>query len=228
MIDPGGCDLGDPDQYDRWVDVHRLVFGLGDTRPPAGKGCAKGERLKLYYFRVMKIFLIGFMGAGKSTLGKYAARHNDLVFLDLDGYIEKEQGREIKEIFAEDGEDKFRILEQDALQKVIALEGDWLVSCGGGTPCFFDNMEQMNATGTTMYLDLSPARLADRLKNAKSKRPLISGVKGNLKGFIKGKLQEREADYRKAQHAIPEEFANKRDFKEIVALLKQGTRLQFQ
>lgn len=175
----------------------------------------------------MKIFLIGFMGAGKSSLGRYAARHNDLVFLDLDEYIEKQQGRSIREIFSGEGEPAFREMEREALREVIALEGDWLVSSGGGTPCYFDNMEQMNAHGTTLYLDLSSARLTDRLRNSKGKRPLIAGLKGDLQTFVHHKLLERAAFYSQAQLIVPEEFANKRDMKEIVAQIKAGTKLTF-
>ena len=88
----------------------------------------------------MKVFLIGFMGAGKTTIGKYAARHTGLEFLDLDARIEEKTGMEVREIFKQHGEPHFRELERETLHEVSVMEGDFLISCGGGTPCFFDNM----------------------------------------------------------------------------------------
>lgn len=164
----------------------------------------------------MKFFLIGFMGAGKSTIGKYAARQNNMTFLDLDKYIEEKHGKEIREIFAEDGEPYFREEERKALLEVIDLPGAHLVSCGGGTPCFFDNMDVMNARGTTIYLDLSAARLTDRLRNAKSKRPLVAEVKGDLQIFVHKKLLERAADYGKAQMIVAEQNANRKAVSEMI------------
>ena len=111
----------------------------------------------------MKFFLIGFMGAGKSTIGKYASRHNGLTFLDLDAYIVEQQGKEISAIFEEHGEAHFREVERKALEEVIDLPGDYLVSCGGGTPCFYNNMEWMNAKGITVFIDPAEEILVARL-----------------------------------------------------------------
>lgn len=170
----------------------------------------------------MKFFLTGFMGAGKSTIGKYASRQNDLEFLDLDSYIEAQEGRAISEIFRQDGEAHFRQLERDALQAVIGLPGKHLVSTGGGTPCYFDNMARMNAAGHTIYLDLSAARLTDRLRNAKDKRPLVASLKGDLQVFVHVKLLERAEFYAQAQHIVPEEKANKKDVAELLGEIISG------
>jgi shikimate kinase len=165
----------------------------------------------------MKFFLIGFMGAGKTTLGKYAAQHNGLLFLDLDEYIEQRAGMDVRGIFREKGEDYFRSLERKALEEVCAIEGlDMLVSCGGGTPCFFDNMDLMNQTGHTIYLDLSAARLTDRLRNSKDKRPLLNSIDGDLQVFVHKKLMERAGYYGQAKTIIPMENCNKKYLAEFV------------
>jgi shikimate kinase len=159
----------------------------------------------------MKFFLIGFMGAGKTTIGKFAARQNGLHFVDLDAYIEQKAGTTVREIFREKGEDFFRQLERKALEEVCAIEGlDLLVSCGGGTPCFFDNMDVLNGHGHTIYLDISAARLTERLRNAKDKRPLLNSIDGDLQVFVHKKLMERAGFYMQAQSIIAEEYANKK------------------
>ncbi len=159
----------------------------------------------------MKFFVIGFMGAGKTTLGKYAARSNDLHFLDLDEYIEQKLGQDVRTVFREKGEDFFRQIERKSLEEVCAIDGlDMLVSCGGGTPCFFDNMDLMNRSGHTIYLDMSAARLTERLRNAKDKRPLLNSIDGDLQIFVHKKLMERAAFYMQAQTIISEENCNKR------------------
>ena len=171
----------------------------------------------------MKFFLIGFMGAGKSTIGKYASRHNGLTFLDLDAYIVEQQGKEISAIFEEHGEAHFREVERKALEEVIDLQGDYLVSCGGGTPCFFDNMELMNANGFTIYLDLSAARLTDRLRNSRSKRPLVANLKGDLQKFVHAKLLERAEYYGKAKVVVPEKNANRKEVSRLIGwVLEEG------
>lgn len=161
------------------------------------------------------------MGAGKTTIGKYAARENGLQFLDLDSYIEEKLGREIRDVFREEGENFFRFKEKESLDELIAREGDYLISCGGGTPCFFDNMDRMNAAGTTLYLDLSAGRLTDRLRNAKSKRPLIASIKGDLQVFVHKKLVERAAFYGQAEVIVPEDNANRKAVSQLIRGLIQ-------
>lgn len=171
----------------------------------------------------MKFFLIGFMGAGKTTIGKYAARHNGLHFLDLDEYIEQKVGMDVRAIFREKGEEFFRQVERKSLEEVCAIEGlELLVSCGGGTPCFFDNMDLMNAHGHTIYLDMSAARLTDRLRNAKDKRPLLNSIDGDLQVFVHKKLMERAKFYTQAQSIVAEEDCQKKYLAELVGFILQS------
>ena len=165
----------------------------------------------------MKFFLIGFMGAGKTTVGKYAARANGLTFLDLDKYLEMRVGMPIPEIFHRHGEDWFRKKEREMLQEVIALEDeDYLISTGGGTPCFFDNIDLMNTAGKTIYLDLSASRLTDRLRHSKTKRPLITNLSGDLQVFVHKKLMERAEFYARAEIILPEEQTGKKEVSEVI------------
>ena len=121
------------------------------------------------------VFLIGYMGCGKTTLGEELARQMALGFIDLDEFIEARQGMTITEIFDEMGENRFRELETEALLDVAAMP-DVIVGCGGGTPCHCDNMALMNRMGTTVWLTTSPERIAARLlvPDQKSKRPKIA------------------------------------------------------
>jgi shikimate kinase len=104
---------------------------------------------------MMRIFLTGYMGAGKTTLGKAFAREMNVPFIDLDWYIEERFHKSIRELFTERGEASFRELERNMLHEVGEFE-DVVVSTGGGTPCFFDNMEYMNGCGQTVFLDVHP------------------------------------------------------------------------
>ena len=113
-----------------------------------------------------RIFLIGYMGAGKTTLGKAFAREMSLNFIDLDWFIEERFHKTVQQLFLERGEDGFRELERKMLHEVAEFE-DVVVSTGGGTPCFFDNMEYMNDCGDTVFLDVEPAVLFRRLRVAK-------------------------------------------------------------
>ena len=113
------------------------------------------------------------MGAGKTTLGKAFAREMSLNFIDLDWYIEERFHKTVQQLFLERGEDGFRELERKMLHEVAEFE-DVVVSAGGGTPCFFDNMEYMNDCGDTVFLDVEPAVLFRRLRVAKQQRPLLA------------------------------------------------------
>lgn len=145
------------------------------------------------------IFLIGYMGCGKSTLGRLASSMSGRSFIDLDSYIEGRFHATVKEIFAEKGEEGFRQIERSMLHEVGEFE-DVIVACGGGTPCFFDNMEWMNMHGTTVYLDTSVDKLFTRLKRGKHKRPLIADkTDGELRDFIVGALMARMPHYSKAK-----------------------------
>lgn len=144
------------------------------------------------------IFLLGFMGAGKSYWGARLAQAKGLPFLDLDELISEQEGRSIAQLFAKIGESGFRMLERATLQKLEA-HAPSVIATGGGTPCFFDNMEWMNAHGTTLFLDTSAAILAERLKHELGVRPLLASIKqADLQTFIQGKILEREPFYQKA------------------------------
>lgn len=119
------------------------------------------------------IFLIGFMGCGKSTLGRNLSKMTGLDFIDLDHYIEARYRKTVHEIFAERGERGFRELERRMLEEVSEFE-DVVIACGGGTPCEPGNMELMNSRGLTVLLDTSRDKLMTRLKRGRHKRPLLA------------------------------------------------------
>ncbi len=147
----------------------------------------------------MKIYLIGFMGCGKSTFGAELARKLNFMFVDLDEYIVENQERSIEQIFKEEGEDGFRDIERDELGKLSGLF-DTVIATGGGTPCFHDNLEWMNATGTSIYLKTPPEILAARLAPEKEHRPLIANLSDKeLPDFIHKKILERSAFYEQAE-----------------------------
>lgn len=150
----------------------------------------------------MRIFLIGFMGAGKSALGKGLAAELGLKFIDLDKEIEKHFGKDVSAIFASEGENVFRDTESQKLAE--AIEGDdFVLATGGGTPCFGDNMAQMNESGTTIYLKMSTDHLVQRLEPESETRPLLGGKKGHeLWTLVHELLQEREPDYLKANYKV--------------------------
>ena len=144
------------------------------------------------------IFLIGYMGCGKSTLGRGLAERCDIEFIDLDDHIEALTGKRIRDIFATDGEKFFREIEQRTLVEISSKE-NVLIACGGGTPCCGDNMNLMNSQGTTVLLETSHNRLFERLKQGRSKRPLIAGLDDRqLESFISEQLSARMPYYRKA------------------------------
>jgi len=146
----------------------------------------------------MKIFLTGFMGSGKTTLGRKLAARMNYEFIDLDHVLEKQAELSIAEYFQFFGEDSFRKMESQVLKKTPYPENA-IVSTGGGLPCFFDNMEWMKANGRVVYLKLAPKTLADRLEGGKEERPLLQGKHGeSLVAFIEQKLSEREQYYMEA------------------------------
>ncbi|MBO7558713.1 MAG: shikimate kinase [Bacteroidaceae bacterium] len=158
-----------------------------------------------------RIVLIGYMGAGKTTIGKALARKTGLEFFDLDWYVENRYRMKIPQIFAEKGEDGFRELERNMLHEVTEFE-DVVISCGGGTPCFFDNIDYMNSLAETVYLKAEPEVLRTHLLMAKSQRPLIQGkTPDELRDFIKESLANREPFYAKAKHIVQIEVLNSRE-----------------
>ncbi len=149
-----------------------------------------------------RIFLIGYMGSGKTTVGKLLATKLGYSFVDMDAHIEEQQFKSVSKIFAERGEDEFRLLEQKCLREVAQFD-DVIISTGGGAPCFFDNMEYMNAHGTTFYLCFTADELATRLATQAAKRPLIATKKGDeLRQFIAEGLEKREPFYTQANYSV--------------------------
>lgn len=163
----------------------------------------------------MKIFLIGFMGCGKSTKAKQLANRLNCSVIDLDAVIVAEQGTTIAAYFEEHGEAAFRELESETL-KNYNYPDTCVIATGGGLPCFFDNMEWMNANGTTVYLQMTPPQLVSRLHN-REKRPLLKGMDDEqLLAFIEVKLAERDAFYTQAKLVVN---AFDLDVEELVRLL---------
>lgn len=169
-----------------------------------------------------RIMLIGYMGAGKTTLGCALAKATGLAFIDLDNYIEQRFRKTIAQIFAEKGEAEFRALEQRMLHEVSEFE-NVIISTGGGTPCFFDNMEYMNSQGTTVYLQVPVERLFTRLSIARSKRPLIKDKSDDeLRRFIGGQLEKREPYYTKALYTFTaDKLEDSRQISESVAAFRK-------
>ena len=139
------------------------------------------------------------MGCGKSTLGRTVAAIMHYQFVDIDQFIEQRFHRNVREIFAERGEDGFRQIERNVLREVGEFE-DTIIACGGGTPCFFDNMDFMNEHGTTVLLVGSTERIFSRLKRGKYKRQLLANLDDDqLRAYIVAKIDERMPFYGKAQ-----------------------------
>lgn len=145
------------------------------------------------------IFLVGFMGSGKTTLGRKLANHLQKKFIDLDHKIVERIGMSIPDYFAAFGEQQFRELESQILKE--QQEHDVVISTGGGSPCYFDNMEWIIDNGLAIYLQLTPKALHHRLQQSNiAKRPALKNLNGDaLLQFIEEKLQEREPFYKKAQ-----------------------------
>ena len=145
------------------------------------------------------------MGCGKSAVGKQLADKLNFDFIDSDLFIEKKHQKSIPEIFMTEGEDKFRNLEHNCLEDIIAEMNNKniIISTGGGTPCFYDNMELMNGSGITIYLQISAEALMNRLRNEKSTRPLIKDLTDEkLKNYIQENLKQREVYYLQARHTV--------------------------
>ena len=142
------------------------------------------------------------MGSGKSHLGWKLANHLGLQFVDMDNYLEERNCKTIPQIFAEEGEREFRKKERKALEELSEFT-DLIIATGGGAPCFFDNMDLMNETGKTIYLNIDPKILADRLMKSKTERPLIKGKsREQLVAFIDETLKKRNEFYSKALYQI--------------------------
>ena len=149
-----------------------------------------------------RVIIVGYMGAGKTTVGRALAKELGMRFYDLDWYIEGRMRKTVPQLFAERGEDGFRQVERTMLHEAAEFE-DIILSCGGGAPCFFDNMEYMNSRGDTVYLKASPEVLCAHLRMGKTRRPLLEGkTPEQLLGFVTEQLARREQYYMQARHVL--------------------------
>lgn len=166
----------------------------------------------------MKIFLIGFMGSGKSTIGLELASQLGYSFIDLDELIEEKKERTIKEIFVFEGEDKFRKFENKLL-KDLKNKDNIVFSIGGTTPCYLNNMDVMNSIGETIYFQVDKEELLKRWLDLKTKRPLLWGkTMEDISDYIEQSLKERESDYKKAKHVLNEKNITIANIKKLVKL----------
>ncbi|HOU99064.1 MAG TPA: shikimate kinase [Bacteroidales bacterium] len=157
----------------------------------------------------MRYFLIGFMGSGKSTIGNQLARYLNIDFFDLDKYIEKNTRSSIQTIFETEGEEVFRKYESKYLKQIIAASSQSVISTGGGTPCYYDNLQVMQQNGIVIYLKQNTNTLAKRILTSKTKRPLIKNMgEKELLQWIEDKLAERGIYYNQANLIIEAQNIN--------------------
>lgn len=168
------------------------------------------------------IILIGYMCVGKTTIGKALAKDLGRTFYDLDWYIETRFRKKVPQIFAEEGEARFREMERTMLREVAEFD-DIVLSCGGGTPRFFDNMEYMNSVGHTFYLQASPSTICTHLAMSKGERPLLAGKNPDeLAAFVTEQIQERTPFYAQAHHTINVDILDSFDrVKDVVEMIRQ-------
>lgn len=153
-----------------------------------------------------RILLVGFMAAGKTTLGKALAQKLGLQFIDLDHYIENRYRCTVAQLFAERGEETFRIIERNVLHEIAEFE-NVIISTGGGTPCFFDNMEYMNSQGVTVFLEASIDVIHTRLTIARIQRPLVKEkTEEELRQYITNMLYQRHPYYALARHTFCSDY----------------------
>lgn len=173
----------------------------------------------------MTIFLIGYMASGKTTLGRALAKEMGIDFIDLDFYIEQRFHTSVKEIFAREGESRFREIERNMLREVGEM-CDVVISCGGGTPCYFDNMDWMNERGKTIWLRASVERIVERLIKGGDKRPIVVGKsEDELRSFVETHLKEREWAYSQAGMQVgSDKLESKRQIAETVKEVVLGIR----
>jgi shikimate kinase len=169
----------------------------------------------------MKIFLVGFMGCGKTHWGRRLGEKLQLPFFDLDEKIEEDEGKSITQIFAEEGEEYFRLLEKDVLHLLTENHESFVMACGGGTPCFFNNIDYLKKQGTTVWINCSIDCLFQRLVTEKEKRPLIRDLSDDaLKAFIVRKFSSRKIYYQQADLVVN---SNDLELDELVKLVFKNT-----
>lgn len=164
----------------------------------------------------MRYFLIGFMGSGKTYWSRKWGEAFGLKFYDLDEEIEKQEGKTIAAFFDEKGEEAFRKIEKDMLQSFLKKD-QFILSCGGGTPCFGNNMKKINKAGVSIYLKSTAAELTERLQNEKETRPLIAAMDHSmLEEYIDEKLKQRESFYCNAMYHLPTSTMTLDNFQKIL------------
>ncbi len=167
----------------------------------------------------MRIFLLGFMGTGKSHWGQLWSLAHNVKFVDLDKEIEKESGLSVADIFEKKGEAYFRRAEAAALRSMITYE-NCIIACGGGAPCFMHNMNWMNDHGRTIFLSAKPAYLFQNIEKEKGKRPLLKDLnEAEMLFFIEQKLKERMPFYSQATVTVNAEELTEGSFEDIVKQL---------
>jgi shikimate kinase len=165
----------------------------------------------------MKIFLIGFMGSGKTHWGPQLSAKVGLPFFDLDSVIIEKEKKSITDIFAEKGEEYFRYLEKDVLEELVENNDEFIISCGGGTPCFFNNIQFMKKKGTVIWLNTQIDILVNRLLKDKKSRPVLKDVADEeLKPYILKKILGRKLYYEQADIVVNEESLSVDTFAEII------------
>lgn len=164
----------------------------------------------------MRYFLTGFPGSGKTHLGSIWAAKNGLVFYDLDELIEEEERKSVAEIFAAYGEGYFRELEAAMLRNTDRFE-NCIIATGGGTPCFFDNMQWMLRYGTTIFLDQSEEAIFSNLKNNAGLRPLITATDDEgLRNFIRTEREKRLPFYTQSNYTITSQNLDEQGFQQFI------------
>ena len=154
----------------------------------------------------MRIFLIGFMGSGKTHWGRLLSEKLGMRFFDLDEQVAEHAGKSIPEIFASEGEEQFRMMEKDTLYIIAESHQQFIMACGGGSPCYFNNIEYMNQVGTTVWINSPLDTLFERLIKEKDKRPLIKELSDEqLKAFIHKKFADRKIYYEQADVKVDED-----------------------
>ena len=154
----------------------------------------------------MRIFLIGFMGAGKTHWGKQVASRMGLPFHDLDELVVAQEGRSIADIFTENGEEYFRLAEKQMLEELVERQDSMIISCGGGTPCFFNNIDFMKRHGIVVWLNTHVEVILQRLLRERMHRPLLKDIRDeDLRNHIVRKLNERRMYYEQADVIIDKE-----------------------
>ncbi len=154
----------------------------------------------------MRIFLIGFMGSGKTHWGRLLSQKLGLPFFDLDEQVSEQAGKSIAEIFATEGEERFRLMEKDVLHIITESHESFVMACGGGSPCFYNNIEYMNQSGTTVWINTPATVLFQRLIKEKENRPLIRDLSDEqLRNFIQRKYADRRIYFEQAGLVVEEE-----------------------